>query len=218
MHFSILPPEFYTRPDVVGIARALLGKKLVSTIGGVLTSVIITETEAYEGEIDKASHAYGGRRTKRTETMYRAGGCAYVYLCYGLHHLFNIVTNVPDVPHAVLLRAGESLEGIDLMLRRRNKTLVKNLCAGPGTLSQALGITVKADGADLSGLTVYVEDIGLYIAEEDILASPRVGVAYAREHALWPYRFRIKPESGSMIEVRNYIKKYKGTGQSHTEL
>lgn len=210
---SILPPEFYTRSDVVGIARAVLGKKLVSTIGGALTSVIITETEAYEGEIDKASHAYGGRRTKRTETMYRAGGCAYVYLCYGLHHLFNIVTNVSDVPHAVLLRAGEPLEGIDLMLCRRNKTLVKNLCAGPGTLSQALGITVKADGIDLSGLTVYVKNIGIRVAEEDILASPRVGVGYAQEHALWPYRFRIKPESESMAEVAEYIKKHRDKEQ-----
>jgi DNA-3-methyladenine glycosylase len=114
--------EFYSRKDVELIARQLLGKVLCSNIEGDITCGMIVETEAYAGITDRASHAYGGRRTARTEIMYRPGGTAYVYLCYGIHHLFNVVTNVQDQPHAVLIRAIEPIEGIDVMLKRRKQT------------------------------------------------------------------------------------------------
>ena len=145
----ILPESFYNRKDVVKIARELLGKILVTEFG-VRTSGIIVETEAYAGITDKASHAYGGRRTGRTEVMYSPGGTAYVYLCYGIHHLFNVVTNIEGIPHAVLIRAIEPVEGIETMLERRGKTkLSPSLTAGPGALSQALGISTALTGTSL---------------------------------------------------------------------
>src|SRR3982750_593315 len=116
-----IPKSFYLRHDVVSISKELLGKYLFTKIEGTVTAGIITETEAYAGQIDKASHAYNNRRTARTEVMFSEGGVAYVYLCYGIHHLFNIVTNMADVPHAVLVRAVEPLEGIKYMLQRRGK-------------------------------------------------------------------------------------------------
>ena len=133
----ILSEAFYRRKDVVKIAQELLGKVLVTNFGGVRTSGIIVETEAYAGATDKASHAYKSRRTARTEVMYMNGGTAYVYLCYGIHHLFNVVTNIQDEPHAILIRAIEPLEGIDAMLARRGKEVLQPLLtAGPGALSR----------------------------------------------------------------------------------
>lgn len=154
---------------------------------------MIVETEAYNGVIDKASHAYGGKRTKRTETMYHQGGVSYIYLCYGIHHLFNVVTNVRDVPHAILIRAIEPLEGIDIMMQRRKKTtLDTTLTSGPGSLSQALGITTEFNNIDLQGDEIWISDNHILVPDSEIIASPRVGVAYAKEDALLPYRFRIK--------------------------
>ena len=130
-----LTRDFYLQEDVVKISRELLGKVLCTKFNGKFTSGIITETEAYAGIPDKASHAYNGRRTKRTEVMYGMGGTAYVYLCYGIHHLFNIVTNKKDIPHAVLIRAVKPLDGIDLILKRRNqKKLTEKISSGPGTV------------------------------------------------------------------------------------
>lgn len=188
----ILPESFYARKDVVKIARELLGKVLVTEFDGVLTSGIIVETEAYAGATDKASHAYGNRRTKRTEVMYMHGGAAYVYLCYGIHHLFNVVTNVQDVPHAILIRAIEPLEGIETMLTRRGKDkLTPSLTAGPGAMSMALGIDTGHTGASLQE-QIRIEDRGIKVPGKDIVAATRVGVAYALGDALRPYRFFIK--------------------------
>jgi DNA-3-methyladenine glycosylase len=188
-----LPESFYTRTDVVKIARELLGKVLVTHFDGVLTSGMIVETEAYAGVTDKASHAHGGRRTNRTEIMYAKGGTAYVYLCYGIHHLFNVVTNVQDTPHAILIRAIEPLEGIDTMLFRRHKEkLQPSLTAGPGAMSMALGIATQHTGTDLQSKDLYIEDRGIKIPNKDIIAGTRVGVAYALDDALRPYRFSIK--------------------------
>ena len=188
-----LQESFYTREDVVVIAKELLGKVLVTKINGEHTSGMIVETEAYFGSTDKASHAFGNRRTSRTEIMYRKGGVAYVYLCYGIHHLFNIVTNVEDVPHAVLIRAVEPIEGIEYMLeRRRKKMLQPSLTAGPGALSMALGIHTRQSGLELYSHEIWLEDRGIEIEVKDIIASTRVGVAYAKEDALLPYRFFIK--------------------------
>lgn len=192
---SKLNLTFFLGTDVVDVAQNLLGKKLCTLINGEFTSGIITETEAYEGVIDKASHAYGGRNTNRTKTMYEQGGVSYVYLCYGIHHLFNVVTNIKGVPHAVLIRAIKPVDGVELMMDRRNKTRIdKTLTSGPGALSQALGITTLYNGTHLSGDTIWLEDTELVIKPEQIVKTTRIGVAYAKEHALWPYRFYIKDE------------------------
>ena len=188
----VLPESFYTRKDVVKIARELLGKVLVTEIDGIRTSGMIVETEAYAGVTDKASHAYGGRRTNRTEIMYMHGGVAYVYLCYGIHHLFNVVTNAADTPHAILVRAIEPLEGIETMLLRRGKEKMHpSLTAGPGAMSMALGIHTIHTGNSLQGPGIYIEE-GIKISKNKIIADTRVGVAYAMDDALRPYRFYIK--------------------------
>lgn len=190
---GILPARFYRGTDVVGIARALLGKILCTRDGDVVTTGRIVETEAYGGITDRASHAHGGRRTVRTETMFAPGGVAYVYLCYGLHHLFNVVTGPQDRPDAVLIRGLEPLEGVHTMLKRRGmRTLHPRLAAGPGVLAQALGITRRDNGLDLGGDRVWIEDDGFGVPARHILAGPRVGVGYAGEDAKRPWRFRIK--------------------------
>ena len=185
--------DFYQGEDVVQISKDLLGKFLMTNFNGVITGGIITETEAYAGETDQASHAFGGRCTTRTEIMFRQGGTAYVYLCYGIHHLFNVVTNHVGTPHAVLIRAIHPKEGLDVVLERRgmNNKSKKALAGGPGTVSQALGITTANTGIDLNGDEIWIEDRGLEIARESILAGPRVGVDYAGVDADLPYRFRI---------------------------
>jgi DNA-3-methyladenine glycosylase len=184
---------FFLGSNVTLIAKQLLGKKLITNFNNQLTSGIIVETEAYAGITDKASHAYGAKRTNRTEIMYNSGGTIYVYLCYGIHHLFNIVTNKKDIPDAVLLRAIEPIDGIDIMLARRNKKKQDyTLTSGPGTLSEALGIKTNYSGQSIQNSDIWIEDIGLKIPENEIICSPRVGVAYAQEDALLPYRFRIK--------------------------
>jgi DNA-3-methyladenine glycosylase len=188
----ILPESFYQRKDVVKIARELLGKVLVTKFDGMTTAGIIVETEAYAGISDKASHAYGGRRTGRTEVMYMEGGISYVYLCYGIHHLFNVVTNVANVPHAILIRAVEPVDGIDAMLMRRGKDRLQPiLTAGPGAMSSALGIHTRHTGMSLKGTELFIEE-GKKYKDRDIIAATRVGVAYAMDDALRPYRFYVK--------------------------
>jgi len=187
-----LPKEFYLGKDVVQVSRDLLGKVLVTRINGNLTSGIITETEAYCGRNDKACHAFQ-RRTKRTEIMYRSGGLAYVYLCYGIHHLFNIVTNEEEFADAVLVRAIRPLEGKKLMQKRRGMESVSpKLTAGPGRLSQALGITTDYNGEDLTGNTLWIEDRGHSFSDENIQSSTRIGVDYAGEDARKPWRFFLR--------------------------
>ncbi|MGI9237071.1 MAG: DNA-3-methyladenine glycosylase [Woeseiaceae bacterium] len=185
-----LETPFYTRDDVVAVARDLLGKALCSNNEGHVTKAIITETEAYAGVDDRASHAYGGRRTARTEPMFAEGGIAYVYLCYGIHHLFNVVTGKPENPDAVLIRAGLPLVGIDDILARRGKANVdKTLLSGPGSLSQGLGILTEQTGTRLSGNRIWIEDHDIEISDDAIAVGPRIGVDYAGEDALRPYRF-----------------------------
>lgn len=186
-----LTREFYLRDDVAGISTDLLGKVLCTRIGGRLTKAVISETEAYAGVSDRASHAYGGRRTGRTEPMFGKGGTAYVYLCYGIHHLFNVVTNEADTPHAILIRAGVPMHGTEFMLRRRNKSrLDATLLAGPGSLAKAMGITTEHTGTSLLGRQIWIEDHGIEIDEQSVIVGPRIGVDYAGDDALRPYRFR----------------------------
>ena len=185
-----LPIEFYTRDDVVNIARDLLGKVLCTRIDGIETKARLIETEAYAGISDKASHAYGDRRTKRTEPMYADGGIAYVYLCYGIHHLFNVVTSIAGTPHAVLVRAGKPLHGTKTMLQRRAKQKEdKTLLGGPGSLAKALGITTLDTGCSLIENRIWIEDSDFRATEDSIVAGPRIGIDYAQEDAIRPYRF-----------------------------
>ncbi len=195
--FNPLPSEFYTRRDVVQIARDLLGMVLCTSFNNEITSGIIVETEAYEGITDMASHAYNGRRTPRTEIMYREGGSAYVYLCYGIHSLFNIVTSVEGDPHAVLIRGILPLTGIEVMKQRMAKPVImpKN-GIGPGNVSRLLGIQVAHTGLKLCGEPegynrIWVRDNGGYPADSEIIISRRIGIDYAGEDAKLPYRFQL---------------------------
>ena len=188
---NTLPSSFYQGTDVVRIARELLGKVIVTNFNGIRTSGIITETEAYAGATDKASHAHGGKRTARNEPMYAAGGIAYVYLCYGIHHLFNVVTNVTGVPHAVLVRAMHPTTGLPTMKERRGTDTLTT--AGPGSLTQALGIRTDHSGTDLSSGLIRLEDHGITVTPSHVIVGPRIGIDYAGPDALLPYRFRIAP-------------------------
>ncbi len=188
-----LPFSFYQRKNVLQIAKELLGKILVTNHKGIITSGRIVECEAYAGVIDKASHASGGRRTARNEIMYGEGGYAYVYLCYGIHHLFNVVTNSGDVPHAVLIRALDPIEGIEeMLLRTHKKKLDHTLTRGPGNVSKALGIFTKHTGTSLLGNKIFIADDKEGYSKKEIAASPRIGVDYAGKDALLPYRFYVK--------------------------
>lgn len=190
-----LSKSFYTRTDVVEIAQDLLGKYLVSNFDGQKTIGKIVETEAYRAPDDKACHAYQNLKTERTKIMFEEGGVVYVYLCYGIYHLFNVVTAPKDSAHAILIRGIEPIENIDLMLERRKMDKMKrNLTAGPGLLSQAMGFHKSQTGLSLleNDSPIWIEDRGGIIEKQDIIASPRVGVDYAEECALWDWRFRIK--------------------------
>ena len=187
--------EFFDSMDVTGIARALLGKKLCTRFGSKLTTGLIVETEAYRGPDDKACHAYGYRRTRRTEDLYGKPGTGYIYVCYGIHHLFNVVTAPSEIPHAVLVRAIEPVEGINIMLKRRNMTKAEyRLTAGPGSLSVALGIKSKYTGLDITSpdSPIWIEGNNHTIPENEVVAGPRVGVESAEECAIWPWRFTVR--------------------------
>ena len=188
--FNKLHREFYLRKNVVKVAKDLLGKIIVTNFNNVTTAARIVETEAYNGAVDKASHAYGNRRTNRTEIMFAEGGVAYVYLCYGIHHLFNVVTNSKNTPHAVLVRAVEPLLGIeDMLLRTGKPKLDSTLTKGPGNVSKALGISTQHTGLDLSGDQLFIAEDSFKLKSSLIGVSPRIGVDYAAEDALLPYRF-----------------------------
>lgn len=194
--FSPLPIDFYTRTNVVQIARELLGKVLYTSFDHKTTAGIIIETEAYAGIIDKASHAYNNRRTARTEIMFGEGGHAYVYLCYGIHSLFNIVTSVNDEPHAVLIRGIQPYKGIDIMKERKKKSVLSPKDGiGPGNITKLLGISLTHTGLNLvetlnPEMKIWIQDEGIIVKDEEIIAGPRIGVDYAAEDALLPYRFR----------------------------
>lgn len=204
-NYTKLPASFYQEDDVVMLARQLLGKLLITNRDGGLSTGRIIETEAYRGPTDKASHAYGGRRTARTEIMYAPGGVAYVYLCYGVHHLFNVVTNVKDVPHAILIRAIEPMEGREIMMQRLGISKWNDaIGAGPGKVTKALGIKVEDSGFSLTSDQLFLADDG-YVPKE-ILATPRIGVDYAGEDALLPYRFVVPDHPG--ISAKSFTKKF----------
>ncbi len=184
--------EFYTRTNVLAVARELLGKLLVvPLLDGKRVSGIIVETEAYRGPLDRASHAYAGRRTKRTETMYSLGGTVYIFFVYGMYNQFNVVTNVEGVPHAVLIRALQPVERIELMRQRRHGQPDRQLTNGPGKLCIAMGIDRTLDRADLLGNQVWLED-GETIPPRKIASGPRIGINYAEDWVDKPWRFWVK--------------------------
>ena len=186
-----LPDSFYRRTNVVKIARELLGKVLFTNVNGIITAGMIVETEAYSWK-EKGCHAYGAKKTNRNAVMFERGGHTYVYLCYGMHYLFNIVTNEANIPEAVLIRAVQPVHGINEMMIRRGK--LKNefhLTSGPGKLTKALGIDRKLNGKFLMGDEVWVEDAGRRISSRDILESPRIGIDYAGDDARLPWRFTV---------------------------
>ena len=188
-----LPSSFYLNNDVVHLAKSLIGKYLFTCIDNIVTGGYIVETEAYNGVIDRASHAFGNRNTPRTSNMFMEGGIAYIYLCYGIHEMFNVVTSVEGQPHAILIRAIDPTDGIEAMLWRRNmETLKPNITRGPGSVAKALGISRAINAISLQSDTLWIEDRGLVIPDESIASAPRIGVDYAGDDALLPYRFYVK--------------------------
>jgi DNA-3-methyladenine glycosylase len=207
LKYSKLEPSFYRKEDVVMIAKLLLGKLLVSHFDGEITAGLIVETEAYRGINDRASHAYGNRRTGRTEIMYANGGVAYVYLCYGIHHLFNVVTNRQDVPHAILVRAIEPLSGKDIMqLRSGKKKWDHSIGSGPGNVTRALGIHTKHSGTSLMCEELFIADNGISFRDTDIIATPRIGVDYAGDDAKLMYRFVVRDHPN--VSLKPFTSKY----------
>ena len=188
-----IPAWFYERNDVVAVARELLGKYLFTCINGVVTGGYIVETEAYDGVNDKAAHSYGGKLTPRTKTMFAGGGIAYVYLCYGIHEMFNIVVSNEGDPRAILIRAIHPTIGVEEMMQRRKMNiLMPNITSGPGSVAQALGINRTLNGISLQSNVLWLEDMELSFTDDEVAAVPRVGVAYALEDALLPYRFYVR--------------------------
>jgi len=186
--------NFFLRPTLK-IAPELLGKFIIRKIGNKKLSGMITETEAYIGEKDLASHASKGK-TKRTAPMYFKGGFSYVYLIYGMYYNFNIVTEGKDFPAAVLIRSVEPKEGIEEMQKRRQKNAratLYSLTTGPGKFCEAFGITKKENALDLiRNKTLYLEDRGVKIKPQEIKKTTRIGVEYAGKWEKKKWRFYIK--------------------------
>ncbi|HEY0170294.1 MAG TPA: DNA-3-methyladenine glycosylase [Pyrinomonadaceae bacterium] len=189
-----LERDFYTRADTLRVARELLGKRLVvPSDAGARVSGRVVEVEAYLGVEDRAAHSFGGRRTRRTETMYAVGGTAYVFFVYGMHHQFNVVTGPAGRPHALLVRAVEPEEGIELMKARRPVSKERELTSGPGKLCRALALDLTHDGEDLTaGGRVWLEETGVEYGSDEVASGARIGVDYAGEDALRPWRFWVK--------------------------
>ncbi|OPZ97858.1 MAG: 3-methyladenine DNA glycosylase [Bacteroidetes bacterium ADurb.Bin408] len=202
---KIIDLSFYLKKDVVAIAKSLIGKVLHTCIDGQKTSGIIIETEAYAGITDRASHAYGGRRTQRTETMYKEGGIAYVYLCYGMHYMFNIVTNKCNIPHAVLIRGLLPVAGKEIMMKRLKKNnLTIESGNGPGKVCKLLGIDKRHNGLSLNDNTIWLTNNPFSINKNMIQTGKRIGVDYAGTDALLPYRFYLNKNDIVKLE-NNYL-------------
>jgi DNA-3-methyladenine glycosylase len=187
-----LPAEFYQRKNVTKIARDLLGKALFTNIDGVITGGLIVETEAYSWK-ERGCHAYNNRKTDRNAIMFAPGGFAYVYLCYGIHYLFNVVTNMEGIADAVLIRAMEPLTGkVEMTIRRGRLKSEFLLTSGPGKLTGALGINRTFNGKSLLGNEVWIADVGVKIRPSNIVSSPRIGIDYAGEDAFLPWRYYVR--------------------------
>lgn len=211
-----LPRSFYAREDTLAVARELLGKVLV-VVGATQARVsgVIVETEAYLGAEDRASHAYNNRRTARTAVMYLRGGTAYVYFVYGMYYQFNVVTGPENIPHAVLIRAVEPVEGLDVMRAMRPVRRDIDLTSGPGKLCRAMGIDISLNGADLLGDRVWIEAArDKSMAQPLVMSGPRIGISYAREHAMLPWRFWI--DGNPYVSRRDSKRNRAATTVSHS--
>jgi len=188
-----LAPEIYLRDPFEIAQKHLLGSYLCSNIDGVLTAGMITELEVYIGASDRACHAYPDKRTPRTVTMFKTGGCAYVFFVYGMYNQFNVVVSPEGTANAILIRSLEPIVGIEAMKERRHCENIKNLTTGPGKLCQALGITrQKHDGINLCGNEVWISPRR---QDFEFLAKPRIGIDYAGEDKDNPWRYLIKGNS-----------------------
>ncbi|MFQ5528418.1 MAG: DNA-3-methyladenine glycosylase [Thermoanaerobaculia bacterium] len=191
--FEPLSTAFYRR-DPRDVARGLLGRYILRRYGRRSLVLRIVETEAYLGQGDRASHAWRGRPTARTATLFRAGGCAYVYFVYGMHNMLNAVAGREGVGGAVLIRAGEPVCEIEAMRRLRGLPAGAPdyaVASGPGKLCQALAIDRSFDGVELAGRELRVCR-GSRVDRRRVAVGPRVGVAYAGAAARWPLRFAIR--------------------------
>lgn len=199
-----LSRDFYSR-DTETVAKELLGKILVHEINGYTLAGKIVETEAYLGVIDKAAHSYGGRKTPRVEVMYGKAGLSYVFIIYGMYYCFNVVTQKEGIPEAVLIRALEPVEGLDIIANERfkknydalTKTQIKNLTNGPGKLCNALKIDKSLNGEDLCNNKLYIEDANEAF---NMVTSKRIGIDYAEEAKDFPLRFYI--EDNKYVSVK----------------
>ncbi|WP_026898388.1 DNA-3-methyladenine glycosylase [Daejeonella oryzae] len=198
-----LPLSFYEREDALAIAKDLIGKVLLTNVENELTGGIIVETEAYLGPEDRGSHAFNNKRTGRNEMMFHSGGFVYMYICYGIHDMLNIVTGKKDIPHAILIRAIEPTVGLEIIkMRRENCKQSFKLCQGPGSLAKALGLTKLHNGIDLKGNTIWIEDHGISFKDDDIIAAPRVGMNFEGEFKTVPWRFLVK--NNKFVSRPNY--------------
>lgn len=204
-----LPRSFYLQ-DSRTVARELIGKVLARRVGNAVLAGRIVETEAYAGACDAASHAYRNRRTDRTDILFGAGGYAYVFLIYGLHACMNVVAGEENCGEGVLLRALEPLRGIEIMRRARGCADPCRLCAGPGNLTRAMGITTADYGLDLCGDTLYIEDDGFLAPPALVKTSPRIRVEYADEDGLLPWRFYLA--GSDCISEKAFTKRYERSG------
>lgn len=203
---NLLGSDFFERKDVCKIATELLGKYLISKIGNQIVGGIITETEAYAGIHDKASHAYAGRRTARTEVMYQAPGTVYVYLCYGIHSLLNVVSNEVGIPDAILIRAIYPVFGNEIIMTRRTKKGINNStsCVGPGNVTKALGIDRNQNGIMINTSEIYIGKNDQLIPESFIQTGKRIGVDYAEEDAALPYRFYVNHNDLKKLDLSSH--------------
>jgi len=188
---SKLPLDFFLNNNVQEVAQNLLGQTIYTNINGNISSAMIIETEAYQGPEDKASHAYNNKRTKRTEIMYKNGGCCYIYICYGIHYLFNIVTNKINIPHAVLIRSGKVISGLEYIKKRRGNHIPNSkLLQGPGNFTKGLGIDMRFNGLYLDKKQIWIKNTST--VKKQIITAPRVGISYAEKYALLPWRYILK--------------------------
>lgn len=187
-----LNKTFYTREDTLLIAKELLGKYVYTNFDGIITGGMIVETEAYIGPHDAGSHAFNNKRTTKNETMYAEGGVTYMYICYGIHDMLNVVTGPLNSSHAVLIRAIEPSEGIEMMQLRRGNKPLKKLASGPGSLAKALGLKKEHNAHNLSSEEIWIEDKGMIIPYENILSTGRVGLGCKEPYLTIPWRFIVK--------------------------
>lgn len=200
---EVLGRGFYQR-EVLDVARDMLGAVLVRRLGADTVRLRIVETEAYH-ERERGSHSYGGRRTARNAAMFGDGGAAYVYFIYGMYWMFNVVTGTSAEAAAVLVRAGEPIEGQDLVAARRGWSApgsaprdLARWCDGPGKVAQALAIDRSLDGVALEPARGIWLESGEPVANARVVTGPRVGIAYAGEDALLPWRFRCVPSTPAL--------------------